>query len=122
MPGTISTYRGSDASIVGDERLLAHDRGADEPLAELQAERLDTVRIPDRVRHLQLAAALVEEVDGERLERNQPGDEDGDLREEGVEIEDGRDLPAQIEQRLDNLVLDGGRRRQFVCDRQRLVV
>ena len=39
--------------------------------------------------------------------------------EELVEIEDRGDLAAQIEQRRDDLVLDGGRRRQLVGGRRR---
>ena len=35
--------------------------------------------------------------------------------EQLVEIEDRRDLAAQIEQRRDDLLLGGGRGRQFVC-------
>ncbi len=108
--------------VVDHERLVARDRGADEPVTELEAKRLVARRIPDGVRGLQLAAPLVEEVDRERLERDQPADEDRDLREEIVEIEDRGDLAAQVEQRPDDLVLDGGRRGQLVCCRGRGIV
>ena len=63
---------------------------------------------------MQLAAALVEQVDREGVERDQPADEAGILREQIVEIEDRGDLAAKVEQRRDDLVLDGGGRRQLV--------
>ena len=110
MPGHELDVARIRCEIVDEQRLLAGDRGADETLTELQAQRFVVVRIADRVGHPQLAAPLVEQVDGERLERDQPADEDGNLREQLVEIEDRRDLAAQIEQRRDHLVLDGGRR------------
>ena len=53
----------------------------------------------------QLAAPLVEQIDGERFELDQPRDESRDLLEEIVEIEDAGDLPAQVEERRDELAL-----------------
>ncbi len=100
--------------VVDEERLLAGDRGADQPLPELQPKRFGAVGIADGVGDLQLAAALVEEVDGERFERDQAADEDRNLREEVVEIENRGDLASEIEKRLDDLVLDGSGGRQFV--------
>ena len=47
----------------------------------------------------ELAALLVEQVDGERVERNQPADELGNPLQQLVEVDDGRDLAAEVEQR-----------------------
>ena len=46
----------------------------------------------------ELAALLVEQVDGERVELDQPADQLGNALQQLVEIDDGRDLPAQVEQ------------------------
>ena len=91
-------------------------------MTELETERFVARRIPNRIRGLQLAAALVEQVDRKCLERDQPADEDRDLRQEIVEIEDRGDLAAQVEQRPDDLVLDGCRCGQLVGCRRRGIV
>ncbi len=93
--------------IVDEQRLLAHDRRADEALAQLQADLIRVRRVADRVRHFQLTAALVEQVHRKRVERNQSADQARNLRQQIVEIEDGRDLAAQVEQGRDDVVLVG---------------
>ena len=108
--------------MVDDERLVARDGGANEPVAERKARRIVARRIANRVGGSQFAATLVEKVDRQRLERDQPADEDWNLREELVEVQDRRDLTAQIEEGLDDLMLGGGRCRQLVCRRKRGVV
>jgi hypothetical protein len=55
-------------------------------------------RIPDRVGDLQVCPTLVEQVHGERVEAREPRDELGNLLEQLVEVEDGSDLAAQLEQ------------------------
>ena len=55
--------------VVDEDRLPFGDRGADQALPDLHAQRpRDVVRIADRVRDRQLVALRVEQVDGERLE------------------------------------------------------
>ena len=93
--------------IVDEERLLAGDRGANQALSELQPKRFVAVGIADGIGGLQLAAPLVEQIDGERFERDETADEQRNLREQIVEVENGCDLAAQIEERVDELVLGG---------------
>ena len=70
------------------------------PWPTLRRKRcLHFVRVADGVGDAQLLQLLVEQIDGERLERRQPRDELRDLLEQLVEVEDGRDLAAQLEQR-----------------------
>ena len=88
--------------------MLARDGGANEPVAERKARRIVARRIANRVGGSQLAATLVEKVDRQRLERDQPADEDWNLREELVEVQDRRDLPTKIEEGIDDLMLGGG--------------
>ena len=81
------------------------DRRADEAGAELQSHRLARIRIADRIRRAQFAAALVEQVDGERFERDQPADEARDLVQQVIQVENTRDLPSEVEQSREELVL-----------------
>ena len=101
-----------------EQGLLRCDSCADQPLSELEAYRRVPLRIAAQVRAAQLAAALVEQIDGERFERNQPRDESRDLLEEVVESEDAGDLPAQVEERRYELALALG----FRCPGRRCVV
>ena len=71
------------------------------------------VRIADGIADAQLLALFVEQVDGERVELDQAADELGNALEQFVEIDDGRDLAAEIEQREQNVAFAqarGGRR------------
>ena len=52
-------------------------------------------RIADRVGNRELAALLIEQIDGEGVELREPGDELRNLVEQLVEIEDRRDLAAE---------------------------
>ena len=70
-----------------------------------QPERRVALRITDHVGRAQLPAPLVEQVDGERVERDQPADKPRDLLEEVVEIENAGDLAAQVEKRRDEFAL-----------------
>ena len=56
------------------------------------------VRIADGVADAQLAALLVEQVDGERVELDEAADELRNALQQLVEVDDRRDLAAQIEQ------------------------
>ena len=93
--------------VVHEQRLLARDGGADEADPGTQLDRPFGFRIPDRVGHAQLAAALLEQVDRERIERDQPADQPGDLPQQLVEVEHGRDLPSEVEERGDELAFAG---------------
>ena len=55
----------------------------------------------------QLAAPLVEQVHGERVELDEPADQPGNLPQQLVEIEDRRDLPSEVEERGDELLFAG---------------
>ena len=68
------------------------------------------VRIADGVANAQVVALFVEQVHGERVELNQPADELGNLLQQLVDVDDGRDLPAQIEQRQQDVSLAAGLR------------
>ncbi len=103
------------AQVVDEQRLLAGDCGADEPGAELQAERLVNLRVADRVGGAQFPSALVEEVDGKRLEGDEPADEPRNLLQQLVQVENARHLAPEVEQRREKIVL--GRRRAGVCAR-----
>ena len=85
--------------------MLARHRGADEAGAELQPHRLTRIRIADRICRAQFAAALVEQIDGERFERDEAADQARDLDQQVVEIENTRYLPPEVEQRREELVL-----------------
>ena len=101
--------------VVDEQRLLAGDTAAPtRPCPSFSRSGSSRVGIADGVGGLQLAAAFVEQVDGKRFERDQAADEARNLGEELVEIEDRGDLAAQIEQRRDDIVLDGGGRCQLV--------
>ena len=83
------------------------------PSPDLHAEGVPgRLGVADRVGNPEVAAAFVEQVDGERVERRQPGDELRDLLEELVEIENGRHLTAELEQRQEQRgrLLDSGMR------------
>ena len=114
MPGTDLDVARIGVDVVDQQRRLSGDGGADQALAELQPHRFVAVRIADRVGDRQFAAALVEQIDRERVELDEPGDELGNLREQFVEIEHGRDLAAQVEQRREHLLLARRRRRGCV--------
>ncbi len=97
--------------VVDEQRLLAGDRRADEAVPRASAAGSVGVgarRVADRVRRTQLAAPLVEQVHGERLERDQPADQSRDLLQQLVEIEDAGDLAAEVEQRGDELASPAG--------------
>jgi hypothetical protein len=94
--------------IIDDQRLLAGDGGPDEALGERQPLRSFGFRVADGVRRLQLTALIVEQVDRKHFERDETGDQPWDLMEKLVEIEDGRDLAAQIEQRRDDFLFGRG--------------
>ena len=86
--------------VVDENRLPFGDRGADQPLADLHAQRPhDVVGVADGVGDRQLLAARVEQVDGERLELGDARDQLRDLLQQLVEVEDGRDLATQLEER-----------------------
>ena len=76
------------------------------PCAELEPDAAVAIRDsrPSSA-DAQLAAPLVEQVDRKRFERNQPADQPRNLLQQIVEIEHGRDLAAQVEERGDELVL-----------------
>jgi len=63
----------------------------------------DLGRIADRVRDRQLVALRIEQVDGKRLELRDARDELGDLLEQLVEVEHGRDFPSEREERRQRL-------------------
>ena len=85
-----------DRDIPEDERLLRRDHLADDALRELDAEI--GVRVAHRVPDAELAALFVEQVHGERVELDQPADQLRNTLQQLVEVDDGRDLAAQVEQ------------------------
>ena len=91
--------------IVDEHRLLGFDRHADQPHAGPETNGTFGRRIADRVGDAQFASALVEQIDGERFERDQPPDQPRDLVQQVVEVEHGGDLTAQIEERRDEFLL-----------------
>ena len=92
------------ADVVDENRLAFGDGGADQPVAHLHPELPDDiVRVADGVGDRQLLASRIEQVHGERLELRDARDEQRDLLEQLVEIEDGRDLPSELEQGDDEL-------------------
>ena len=89
-----------DADVVDEDRVPFGSRGADESMADRDPERSgDWFRIADRVRDRQLAALLVEQVQAERGEMREPGDELRDLRQQLFEIEHGGDFTPEREER-----------------------
>ncbi len=75
-----------------------------EPLADLEAEVFhDLGRVSDRVRDAQISAPFVEQIHREHAEAGEPRDELRDLFEELVDIEDGGDLAAKLEERRQQL-------------------
>jgi len=91
-------------------RLLAnvvHQNGASllhgrphHALAHLETHRIRcALRVADRVRNPQFLTAFVEQIDGKRAELGQTCDELRDLDQQLFEIEDRRDLAAQLEER-----------------------
>ena len=98
-------YRESAREVVDEQRMFARDRRTDQAGAELQPHRLARIRIADRICRAQFAAALVEQIDGERFERDQPADQARDLVQQIIEIENTGDLPSEVEQRREELVL-----------------
>ena len=102
-----------DMYIVDEDRLSLGNRGADEALPHLDAERPDDfVRIADRIRDRQLLAARIEQVHRKRLELGDSRDELRDLVEQLVEVEHGRDLATQLEERNHQLPDVGSRSRR----------
>ncbi len=93
---------GSD--VADDQRLLRRDHPADQSLRDLELEARH-VRVADGVRDAQLCALLVEEVHGERVELDQAADQVRNPLQQFPEVEDGRHLPAQIEQRQQDVPL-----------------
>jgi hypothetical protein len=57
------------------------------------------IRITDAIAHPHLAALFVQQVDGERVEGNQARDQVWNLLEQFVQIDHGRHLASQVEQR-----------------------
>ena len=91
--------------VVDEQRHLAEDRGADESLARLQPNRDVALRVADRVRDAHVGAALVEQVDGEGVELDEPCDERRNLREKVVHVEHGGHLAAEVDERREHLLL-----------------
>ena len=96
--------------VVDEHRLLGRHGGAHQPAAGLQAHRVLGLGIADRVCRPQLPAALVEQVDRKRLERNQASDQAGNLLKEIVEVQHRRDLATQVEERREKLLFGPVRR------------
>jgi hypothetical protein len=76
--------------VVDEQRHLARDRGADQAPPEFQGQRRDAVGIAHGVRGQQLAAPLVEQVDGERVELDEPRNQ---LRDSAGAARRGRGPP-----------------------------
>ena len=90
--------------VVDENRLPFGDRGADQPLAHFDAERPDDlVGVADGVGDRQLLGARIQQVDRERLELGDARDQLRDLVQQLVEVQDGRDLATQLEERDDEL-------------------
>jgi len=104
--------------------VLFGDGRADNPLAHLEALRLDErVRVADGVGDIEVVPALVDEVDGERGERGQPADELAGIRCSSSSRSSNRGhLPSEVEQRRQQLLVAGprcgaGHRARPVCRR-----
>ena len=91
--------------VVDEQRHLAGDGGADQPLALLEPRRFGALGIADRVGDAQVVPPLVEQVDGKGVELDQARDELGDLRDEILEIENRGDLPPQIDEGRERFLL-----------------
>ena len=94
--------------VVHEQRCFAGDRGADQTDPRTQPDRLFRFRVPDGVRQPQLPPPFVEQVHRERLERDQPADQLRDLTQQLVEIENRRNLAAEVEEGGDELALARG--------------
>ena len=91
--------------VAEDERLLrATTTRPTMPSDSLQLEA-GRVRIADGIADAELAALLVEQVHGERVELDQPADELGNPLQQLVEVDDRRHLPAEVEQREQDVAL-----------------
>ena len=86
------------------QRLLRVDHPADDAFRETQREA-GRVGIAHGVADAQLAALLVEQIHGERVERNQPADQLRNALQQLVEVDDRGDLAAQVEQSQQDLAL-----------------
>ena len=98
-PAIDPTYPRIHLHVVDEERPAFGDGGADDALADAQAEvLLDVLGVADGVGDVQVLVFLVQQPDRERLERREPRDELRHLLEQLVQIQDRRDLAAQLEQ------------------------
>jgi hypothetical protein len=72
------------------------------------------LRVADGISHAELRPALLEQIHGERVERDQAPDQLGNLPQQLVEVENGGDLPAKIEKSGEELLVfaRGWRRRR----------
>jgi hypothetical protein len=104
---------GIGGDVTDDERLLRRHDASEHPVrqAELSARRV--LRISNRVAELEHLTLFADEIDRKGVERNQPSDQFRDARQQLVELDDRRDLPAEIEQRQQDVALvpRQGRRR-----------
>ena len=99
MPGTTLTYRWSCSTSSTRIDSPDGDGRADQTLADLDAQRPPhLLRIADGVRQPEVFTFFVEQINGEGLERRQARDELRDLLEQLVQVEDGRDLAAKLEE------------------------
>ena len=95
---------GVGRDVVHEERLLRLHGGPDQAHARAQPHGALRLGIANRVGQAQISTALVPKVDGKCFERNEPADQPRNLSKELIEVENGRHLAAEIEQRDDKLV------------------
>jgi hypothetical protein len=92
--------------IIDEQRPAFGHGGANQRLADLQAQRASRLLgIPDRVRNAQLAPAFVQQVDGECLEIDEPLDQPRHFPQQLIQIENGGDLAAEVEEDLEDLLV-----------------
>ena len=88
-----------------DWALLGHG-SADDALADAQSKSPHhLLRIADRVGNPQVALSLVHQIDGEDRKRRHPRDQLWDLLEQLVQVKDGCDFAAKIEEGGQQLVV-----------------
>ena len=88
------------AHVVDENRLSFGDRRADETVADRHPERARRLlRIADGIRDRELVLLRIQQIDGERLELGEPGDELRDLLQQLLEVKDRRDLASEREER-----------------------
>ncbi len=98
--------------VVHQDRARLGDRRSDDALADLQPHVPDLVfRVADGIGDVQVAAAFVDEVGGERRELGQAADHLRDLLQQLVEVQHRRHLPSKVEQRRQQLGVGGSGRR-----------